>query len=133
MTGIAMTEPRSRSNLAEALALIDESPMVPEGLAVHDPASGAVIATVRSWSVAEAAEAIAAADAARPAWAGLTAKARAVILDRWFDLILAHRATLATLITAESGKPLAEALGEVEFGASFVEWFAEEGRAPMAR
>jgi succinate-semialdehyde dehydrogenase/glutarate-semialdehyde dehydrogenase len=128
MTGIAMTEPRSRSNLAEALALIDESPMVADGLAVHDPASGALVATVRSWSPQEAAEAIAAADAARPAWAALTAKARAVILDRWFDLILAHRAALATLITAESGKPLDEAHGEVDFGASFVEWFAEEGR-----
>jgi succinate-semialdehyde dehydrogenase/glutarate-semialdehyde dehydrogenase len=103
---------------------------VPEGtgLAVHNPATGALIATVRDYAPAEIAAIIDAADAARPAWAAETAKARAAVLRRWFGLIMERQEELAALITAECGKPLAEARGEVAYGASFIEWFAEEAK-----
>ncbi len=97
-------------------------------LAVTDPASGERLGEVPLMGAAETARAIAAADAALPAWRGKTAKERAAILRRWFELILAHADDLARMITAECGKPLAEAKGEVGYGASFVEWFAEEAK-----
>ena len=97
-------------------------------LAVTDPASGERLGEVPLMGAAETARAIAAADAALPAWRGKTAKERAAILRRWFELILAHTDDLARMITAECGKPLAEAKGEVGYGASFVEWFAEEAK-----
>ncbi|NJD25997.1 MAG: succinate-semialdehyde dehydrogenase [Betaproteobacteria bacterium] len=96
--------------------------------AVRDPASGASIAAVPACGRAETQRAIAAAEAALPGWRGLTAKGRAQVLQRWFGLINANADDLARLITAECGKPLAEAKGEVAYGASFVEWFAEEGK-----
>ena len=96
--------------------------------AVRDPASGAILAEVPGCGAAETQRAIAAAEAAWPAWRVLTAKARAQVLQRWFALINANAGDLAQLITAEGGKPLAEASGEVAYGASFVEWFAEEGK-----
>jgi succinate-semialdehyde dehydrogenase/glutarate-semialdehyde dehydrogenase len=77
---------------------------------------------------AEAVRAIEAADQALPGWRALTAKARAQILRRWFDLILEHEQDLARLMTLEQGKPLHESLGEIRYAASFVEWFAEEGK-----
>ena len=95
---------------------------------VTNPADGAVIAEVPDMGRAETRRAIAAAQAAGPGWAGLTAKQRAVILRKWNDLILQHQDDLGALMTLEQGKPLAEAKGEVAYGASFVEWFAEEGR-----
>ncbi|MBS3962599.1 MAG: NAD-dependent succinate-semialdehyde dehydrogenase [Sandarakinorhabdus sp.] len=103
------------------------------GIAVTNPATGEVIATVPRLGRAEAAEAIAAAAAAMPAWAGQTAagqtaKARSIILRRWFDLIMANQADLAAIMTAEQGKPLAESKGEIAYAASFIEWFAEEGK-----
>jgi len=97
-------------------------------LAVLDPASGAILAEVPNCGAAETRRAIAAADAALPAWRALPAKQRAQTLQRWFALISANADDLAQLITAEGGKPLAEAKGEVAYGASFVEWFAEEGK-----
>ncbi len=97
-------------------------------LAVHDPATGAVLAAVPNCGAAETRRAIAAADAALPAWRALTAKQRSQTLQRWFALINDNADDLAQLITAEGGKPLAEAKGEVAYGASFVEWFAEEGK-----
>jgi succinate-semialdehyde dehydrogenase/glutarate-semialdehyde dehydrogenase len=97
-------------------------------LAVYDPASGTRIAGVRSWTEAEVANAIATADAVRPAWARRTAKERALVLRAWHDSILASQSELAALITAECGKPLAEAMGEVVYAAAYVEWFAEEGK-----
>lgn len=97
-------------------------------LAVRNPANGEIIAEVANCGAAETTRAIAAADAAWPAWRTLTAKQRAQLLRRWFDLILQNTEDLAQLITAEGGKPLAEARGEVAYGASFVEWFAEEGK-----
>jgi succinate-semialdehyde dehydrogenase/glutarate-semialdehyde dehydrogenase len=96
--------------------------------AVTDPASGQTLVEVADMGVAETQRAIDAAARALPAWRSRTAKDRAAILRRWFDLIIAHTEDLAQLMTAEQGKPLAEARGEVAYGASFIEWFAEEGK-----
>jgi len=97
-------------------------------LAVTNPADGSVLAHVASVGVAETRRAIAAAERALPAWRAKTAKERAALLKRWYDLILAAADDLAVLMTAEQGKPLAEAKGEVVYGASFIEWYAEEGK-----
>ena len=96
--------------------------------AVTNPATGAHLADVPDMGADETRRAIAAADAALPAWRALTAKERATVLRRWFDLILANQEDLAQLMTAEQGKPLAEARGEVVYGANFIEWFAEEAK-----
>jgi succinate-semialdehyde dehydrogenase/glutarate-semialdehyde dehydrogenase len=95
---------------------------------VHDPATGLQLADVASLGPADAEAAIAAANAAWPGWKSRTAKDRSIILRRWYDLLMAHQEDLARLMTAEQGKPLAEARGEVAYGASFVEWFAEEAK-----
>jgi succinate-semialdehyde dehydrogenase / glutarate-semialdehyde dehydrogenase len=95
---------------------------------VDNPATGKVIANVPDCGAAETRRAIAAAEAALPAWRALTAKARATILRKWFDLINANADDLALILTTEQGKPLAEAKGEIIYGASFIEWFAEEGK-----
>ena len=94
---------------------------------VDNPAGGGV-GTVPDMGAAETRRAIEAAAAALPAWRALVAKERSAILRKWFDLIVAHADDLAQLLTAEQGKPLAEAKGEVLYGASFIEWFAEEGK-----
>ena len=96
--------------------------------AVTNPADGGLLANVAQLGVAETRQAIAAASAAWPAWRKRTAKDRAAILRRWYELILANKDDLAMLMTAEQGKPLAESAGEVMYGASFIEWFAEEGK-----
>jgi succinate-semialdehyde dehydrogenase / glutarate-semialdehyde dehydrogenase len=96
--------------------------------AVTNPATGSVVAQVADMGAAETERAIAAAQAALPAWSKKTAKERAVILRRWNDLMLAHTDDLALLMTTEQGKPLGEAKGEVAYSASFVEWFAEEAK-----
>jgi succinate-semialdehyde dehydrogenase/glutarate-semialdehyde dehydrogenase len=95
---------------------------------VTDPASGETIARVPDMGALETRRAIDAAERALPAWRARTAKDRAALLRRWYELILAHADDLAMLMTREQGKPLAEARGEVVYGASFVEWFAEEGK-----
>lgn len=95
---------------------------------VRNPASGSVIGTVPKMGAEETRRAIAAADRAWPAWRARTGKERAGILRRWFELIMAHQEDLARLMTTEQGKPLAEARGEVSYGAAFVEWFAEEAK-----
>ncbi len=95
---------------------------------VHDPATGAKLADVANLGAAEAEAAIAAADAAWPAWRTKTGKERSALLRKWFDLIMANQDDLGRLMTAEQGKPLAEAKGEVAYGASFVEWYAEEAK-----
>ncbi len=97
-------------------------------LAVTDPADGSTVARVPAMGAAETRYAIAAAGRAWPAWRGLTAGGRAAILRRWSDLLLAAREDLARIMTAEQGKPLAEARGEIAYAASYFEWFAEEGR-----
>lgn len=98
------------------------------GLAVLNPATEQVICAVRDYAPHEVSALIDAADAARPAWAAQTAKARAAVLRRWYALIMERQEELAALVTAECGKPLAESRGEVAYGAAFVEWFAEEGK-----
>ncbi len=95
---------------------------------VLNPARGDVIAHVADVTRAETARAIAAAEAARHPWAARTGKERAAILRRWYDLMMANQEDLAIILTAEMGKPLAEARGEIAYGASFVEWFAEEAK-----
>ena len=95
---------------------------------VDDPATGQVIARVADCTRADAARAIDAAHAAQKDWARRIAKDRAQVLRRWFDLMMAAQDDLATILTAEQGKPLAEAKGEVAYGASFVEFFAEEAK-----
>jgi succinate-semialdehyde dehydrogenase/glutarate-semialdehyde dehydrogenase len=87
-----------------------------------------VISTLPDMGKKETDEAILAANAAWPEWRSRTAKERAAILKKWFDLIMSNQEDLAMLMTAEQGKPLAEARGEVGYGASFIEWFAEEGK-----
>ena len=95
---------------------------------IVNPATGAVLGSVPKLGAAEARRAIEAAHAAWSSWRKLTAQARAVILRRWFNLLLEHQEDLATLLTLEQGKPLAEARGEIGYAASFIEWFAEEGK-----
>ncbi|WP_439518438.1 NAD-dependent succinate-semialdehyde dehydrogenase [Hydrogenophaga sp.] len=95
---------------------------------VNDPATGRKLADVANLGPQHAEAAIAAANAAWPAWKGKTAKERSQILRKWFDLLMANQDDLGRLMTAEQGKPLAEAKGEVAYGASFVEWFAEEAK-----
>ena len=97
-------------------------------LAVTDPATGYTIAQVADLGCADTEQAIAAAQAALAAWSSTSAKQRSTILRRWFDLLQAHSADLARIMTAEQGKPQAEALGEVSYAASFVEWYAEEAK-----
>ncbi|MGO9989734.1 MAG: NADP-dependent succinate-semialdehyde dehydrogenase [Steroidobacteraceae bacterium] len=97
-------------------------------LAVHNPATGKTLGVIPNMGAAEARRAIAAAAQALPSWAARTAKDRSIVLRRWFDLILQHQEDLATLMTAEQGKPLAESNGEIAYAASFIEWFAEEGK-----
>ncbi|MFT8243221.1 NAD-dependent succinate-semialdehyde dehydrogenase [Roseomonas sp. BN140053] len=97
-------------------------------IAVRDPASGEVIGTVPSLSREEVRGAVEAAEAALPAWRAMLAKERAAILRRLFELMMANADDLAAIMTAEQGKPLAEAKGEVAYAASFFEWFAEEGK-----
>ncbi len=95
---------------------------------VHDPATGLKLADVANLGPAEAEAAIAAANAAWPAWRSKTAKERSLILRKWFDLLMANQEDLGRIMTAEQGKPFAEAKGEVAYGASFVEWYAEEAK-----
>ena len=95
---------------------------------VIDPATGFKLVDVADLGVAETRVAIAAANQSFPAWRGKTAKERSAILMKWFHLMHQHAEDLARIMTAEQGKPLAEAKGEVAYGASFIEWFAEEGK-----
>ena len=96
--------------------------------AVYDPATGAKLVDVANLGPQDAQAAIAAANAAWPAWRSKTAKERSSILRKWFDLLMANQDDLGRIMTAEQGKPLQEAKGEVAYGASFVEWFAEEAK-----
>ena len=96
--------------------------------AVHDPATGAKLTDVANLGPQDAKTAIAAANAAWPAWRSKTAKERSAILRKWFELLMANQDDLGRIMTAEQGKPLPEAKGEVAYGASFVEWFAEEAK-----
>jgi len=97
-------------------------------LPVDNPATGAVIGTVPDCREADTQAAIAAAEAAYPAWRAKTAAERAALLERWNALVLENISDLARIMTAEQGKPIAEAEGEIRYAASFIKWFAEEAR-----
>ena len=99
-----------------------------DSIDVTNPATGEKLGTVPKMGAAETKRAIEAANAAWPAWRAKTAKERAQILRKWFELMMANQDDLGTLMTAEQGKPLAEAKGEVAYAASFIEWFGEEGK-----
>jgi succinate-semialdehyde dehydrogenase/glutarate-semialdehyde dehydrogenase len=96
--------------------------------AIHNPATRESIGSVPNMGAPDTRRAIESASQAFPAWAAMTAKERAVILRRWFELLMGNQEDLATIMTAEQGKPLAEAKGEISYGAAFIEWFAEEGK-----
>ncbi len=95
---------------------------------VDNPSTGEIVGTVPNMGAAETKRAIELANVALPAWRAKTAKERSVILRKWFDLMMANQDDLAAIMTAEQGKPLAEAKGEIAYAASFIEWFAEEGK-----
>ncbi|WP_420388732.1 NAD-dependent succinate-semialdehyde dehydrogenase [Marinobacter sp.] len=97
-------------------------------LSITNPANGEHLASVPDMDAEDTRQAIRAAEAAWPEWRARPAKERAGVLRRWFDLVMQHQEDLACLMTAEQGKPLAEARGEVAYGASFIEWFAEEAK-----
>ena len=99
-----------------------------ETLEVTNPATGKALGSIPKMGEAETRRAIEAANAAMPAWRAKTAKERAQILRRWFDLMMENQDDLGRILTAEQGKPLAEAKGEIAYGASFIEWFAEEAK-----
>lgn len=95
---------------------------------VTNPASGKVLGTVPKMGADETRRAIEAANVAYPSWRAKTAKERAAILRKWSDLMMENQEDLATLMTAEQGKPFKESMGEISYAASFIEWFAEEGK-----
>jgi succinate-semialdehyde dehydrogenase/glutarate-semialdehyde dehydrogenase len=96
--------------------------------AVENPATGEIIAQVADLGAVETRRAIQSAADAQPAWAQKTAKERSRLLRRWFDLVMENQTDLAQLLTAEQGKPFAEAMGEIAYGASYIEWFAEQAK-----
>ncbi|RAU20997.1 succinate-semialdehyde dehydrogenase (NADP(+)) [Paramagnetospirillum kuznetsovii] len=119
------------SSLLKSLAYVDGAWSAADSgatFAVTNPATGVVLAEIPDMGADETRRAIEAANAAWPGWKAKTAKERAALLRNWFNLIMAHQEDLAVLLTAEQGKPLAEARGEVAYGASFIEWFAEEAK-----
>ncbi|MHA1529064.1 MAG: NAD-dependent succinate-semialdehyde dehydrogenase [Alphaproteobacteria bacterium] len=121
----------SARNLLEGRSFVDGAWIDADSGAtfpVTNPATGEEIARMADLGQAETARAIDAAYAAQPAWAAKTAKERSAILRRWYELMIENADDLARLLTAEQGKPLAEARGEIVYGASFIEWFAEEAK-----
>jgi len=97
-------------------------------LAVYNPADGQQIGTVPNMGAAETRRAIETAHVAWPAWRAKSAKERAAVLRKWYELMMANQEDLAVMMTVEQGKPLTESRGEIAYGASFIEWFAEEGK-----
>ncbi|ESQ77376.1 NAD-dependent succinate-semialdehyde dehydrogenase [Asticcacaulis sp. YBE204] len=101
--------------------------------AVYNPSTGDVLAYVREMTAADTEAAIAAAEKAMPAWAALTAKARAKIMEAWYAVIMKHQEALGLLVSLEQGRAIKEARGEVAYAAGFIEWFAEEGKRAYGR
>lgn len=123
------TLPLSRPDLLrEAAYVAGDWVSAAQTIDVTDPATGKLVARVPRMGAAETRRAIEAANVAMKPWAAKTAKERAVVLRRWFDLMMAHQDDLAVIMTAEQGKPLSESRGEIAYAASFIEWFAEEGK-----
>jgi len=100
---------------------------------LNNPATGAVLVELPVCKEAETEAAVEAADRAFRVWSQTTAKHRYEVINRWYQLVVAHKEDLATLITLEEGKPLSEARGEIDYAASFIEWFAEEARRRRGR
>ncbi|WPJ94005.1 NAD-dependent succinate-semialdehyde dehydrogenase [Coraliomargarita algicola] len=126
-----MTETKLASNLLQQQAYVNGEWIDAEDgrrFEIRNPVDGQVLAKVADCGVAETRRAIEAAEAALPDWQAQTAKARADILRRWFDLVMQHQDALAALLTAEQGKVLSEAKGEIAYGAHYLEWFAEEAK-----
>ncbi|ODT77302.1 MAG: succinate-semialdehyde dehydrogenase (NADP(+)) [Pelagibacterium sp. SCN 64-44] len=125
MTSLSLKDP----SLLETRAYVDGAWIDgPAKFDVVNPATGNLVAQVTDLDVEAAARAVDAAHAAGPAWSAMTGKERATILRRWNDLLIENADDLATILTAEMGKPWAEARGEILYGASFIEWFAEEAK-----
>ena len=120
----------SQKALLDGLIFFNEGP---DRFPVFNPADGSTLCYVQAQGAAETSAAIDAADKAFVAWSGLTAKARSIILKRWNDLVLAHAEDMAMLVTLEQGRPIRETRGEVTYGASFIEWFAEEAKRAYGR
>jgi succinate-semialdehyde dehydrogenase/glutarate-semialdehyde dehydrogenase len=127
MTSLKLSDPK----LFRQAAYIDGAWVAADDgstIAVNNPATGEIIGTAPRMGAAETRRAIEAADAALPAWRAKTGKERAAVLRRWFDLMMANQDDLGALMTAEQGKPLPEAKGEIAYAASFIEWFSEEAK-----
>jgi succinate-semialdehyde dehydrogenase/glutarate-semialdehyde dehydrogenase len=128
----ALTKHLKTKDLIPAAAFIDgawiDTADSGKSFEVRNPSTGELLATLPDMGVAETRRAIAAAEAAQTAWAARTGKARAAVLRKLFELMMAHQDDLAAIMTAEQGKPLAEAKGEIAYGASYVEWFGEEAK-----
>jgi len=127
MTALKLSDP----SLFRQAAYIDGAWVAADDgatLTVTNPADGAVLGTVPKMGAGETRRAITAANAALPAWRAKTGKERAAVLRRWFDLMMANQDDLGALMTAEQGKPLPEAKGEIAYAASFIEWFSEEAK-----
>jgi len=128
----ALTKHLKTKDLIPAAAFIDgawiDTADSGKSFEVRNPSTGELLATLPDMGVAETKRAIAAAAAAQTAWAARTGKARAAVLRKLFELMMAHQDDLAAIMTAEQGKPLAEAKGEIAYGASYVEWFGEEAK-----
>jgi len=116
------------ASLFRAQNLIDGSWRGAGNVAIRNPANGTLLAQVPNGGAAEATAAVEAAERAQKPWAALTAKQRGALLRKWFDLIVAARDDLALIMTSEQGKPLAEARGEIDYAASFIEFYAEEAK-----
>lgn len=125
MTALSLKDP---SLFTDACRVADRWIRADEGIVVTDPATGDTVATVPSLPPETIREAVGAAKAAMPAWAARPAKERGAILRRWYDLILENADDLAQILTAEQGKSLAEAKGEIVANAAYLEWFAEEAK-----
>ena len=120
----------AQKTLLDGLIFFNEGP---DRFPVLNPADGATLCYVQAQGAPETTAAIDAADKAFAAWSGLTAKARSIILKKWNDLVLAHAEDMAMLVTLEQGRPIRETRGEVAYGASFIEWFAEEAKRAYGR
>ncbi|WP_170560717.1 NAD-dependent succinate-semialdehyde dehydrogenase [Ruegeria atlantica] len=128
MTELCLNDPSLLAQAAKVGTRWISITDVTDTIDVTNPATGAVIGKVPNLGAEETATAIAEAQTAQKAWAARTAKERSQILRRWYDLMMENQDDLGAILTAEQGKPLAEAKGEIAYGASFIEWFAEEAR-----
>ncbi|ESQ93898.1 NAD-dependent succinate-semialdehyde dehydrogenase [Asticcacaulis benevestitus] len=120
----------SQKALLDGLVFFEASP---DRFPVLNPADGSTLCYVQAQGAPETTAAIGAADKAFAAWSGLTAKARSIVLKKWNDLVVAHSEDMAMLVTLEQGRPIRETRGEVAYGASFIEWFAEEAKRAYGR